>query len=202
MPWPKGVHHLSIRVTIDKILVKIILHEPTTLPTGCWFYPHSTLRKGYIRVRCDGKDIMLHRLIYEHFRGPVPQGLLLDHLCRNPGCCNPDHLEPVTSRENTMRGNTLARRWATADCCVNGNPWIPETTLRRKGGARRCRICIQDKTKRQLERIRQRTHCRQGHLLSPENVFVNRDGRRTCLICYRSGRRKKVPSTLPHDESA
>lgn len=71
---------------------------------GCWVWTANTVNGGYGRVRLNGRMILSHRLAYEALSGPIPDGLQLDHLCRNRACCNPEHLEPVTNRENVMRG--------------------------------------------------------------------------------------------------
>lgn len=71
----------------------------------CWFMAEGREnRNGYIRIKHQGKELMAHRLVYEAIIGPIPDGLLLDHTCRNRACCNPDHLEPVTVQVNTLRG--------------------------------------------------------------------------------------------------
>jgi len=86
--------------------------------TGCWLWTASTNKNGYGQFRfgsqVDGTRTMVlaHRWAYEHLVGPIPEGLQLDHLCRAPWCVNPEHLEPVTNRENTVRG--LEARGATA----------------------------------------------------------------------------------------
>lgn len=78
--------------------------------TGCWVWQRAKTNGGYGELR-DGKHMRrAHRVYYERYRGPIPAGLHLDHLCRNPICVNPAHLEPVTSRENALRGNTIAPR--------------------------------------------------------------------------------------------
>lgn len=60
-------------------------------------------RLGYVRVWVDGRRVLAHRLAYEKVRGPIPEGMELDHLCRNRSCCNVEHLEPVTHRVNAQR---------------------------------------------------------------------------------------------------
>lgn len=75
--------------------------------TGCWVWQHSKFVDGYGYVYCSlqKRKLKAHRVVYEEFKGPIPGGLPLDHLCRNPLCVNPDHLEPVTLAVNTRRGN-------------------------------------------------------------------------------------------------
>lgn len=76
---------------------------------GCWIWQRSMDRKGYGQIRVEGRLIYSHRYMYERHVGPIHEGLELDHLCRVPACCNPQHLEPVTHAENVRRG-WVARR--------------------------------------------------------------------------------------------
>lgn len=73
--------------------------------SGCWNWILKLDRKGY-GVKNDGGTYRgAHRVVYEKYVGPVPEGFQLDHLCRNPRCVNPAHLEPVTAKENSRRGS-------------------------------------------------------------------------------------------------
>lgn len=72
--------------------------------SGCWLWQRGAHnRKGYGRIRVGGVKFMVHRFAYEAMVGPVPDGMQLDHLCRNTRCVNPGHLEPVTPGENVRR---------------------------------------------------------------------------------------------------
>lgn len=71
---------------------------------GCWIWPDATNDAGYGQVHHQGRVVYVHRLAYEQLVGPIPEGLVLDHLCRNTRCVNPAHLEPVTIGENVRRG--------------------------------------------------------------------------------------------------
>jgi hypothetical protein len=76
--------------------------------TGCWIWTGKwDSGNGYGKVRHQGQIWMAHRLIFTLLNGEIPQGLVLDHICRTRRCCNPDHLEPVTVRENTHRGDAI-----------------------------------------------------------------------------------------------
>jgi hypothetical protein len=72
--------------------------------TGCWEWIGTCQSNGYGAFAVAGKTLRAHRWAYEHFVGPIPVGLTIDHLCRNRTCVNPEHMEPVTSAENTRRG--------------------------------------------------------------------------------------------------
>jgi len=79
--------------------------------TGCWLWSGKrNSGNGYSKVRHDGRIWMVHRLVYTLLVGLIPKGLLLDHKCRRRACCNPKHLEPVTSAENTRRGEAVMFR--------------------------------------------------------------------------------------------
>ncbi len=75
--------------------------------SGCWIWLGYVDIKGYARCKPTGRNnVLAHRVLYEHYVGPIPDGLDLDHLCRVPSCVNPDHMEPVTRAENVRRGNS------------------------------------------------------------------------------------------------
>jgi len=81
------------------------LAKTAILDSGCIVYT-GTLDNGYGRMSINGVRQMLHRVSYEHFIGPIPTDLVLDHLCRNTACLNPTHLEPVSVGENVLRGES------------------------------------------------------------------------------------------------
>lgn len=102
----------------------------------CWEWTAFLTPDGYGRFGLDGAIVAAHRTAYELVVGPIPDGLQIDHLCRNRKCVNPDHLEPVTQLENARRGF-----WATKTHCKHGHEFTPENTYIRPTGARQCRTC-------------------------------------------------------------
>lgn len=95
-----------------------------------------------------------HRYAYEHFIGPIPEGLQVDHLCRVRNCVNPDHLEAVTCRENVLRGDGVAAANARATHCPQGHAYDEANTYTWTNGGRHCRACARIKTREQRARTR------------------------------------------------
>jgi hypothetical protein len=116
----------------------------TCANSGCWEW-HSTLNgNGYGRYWSGGAQgawLMAHRFAYEALVGPIPDGLDIDHLCRNRICVNPAHMEPVTRRENTRRGENHVARYMESDHCAHGHLLAGDNVMRRSDGSRRCREC-------------------------------------------------------------
>lgn len=110
--------------------------------TGCWNWIRSKRPNGYGQIGKGGHNcriLLAHRVAYELYCDPIPKGLDIDHLCRNRGCVNPDHLEPVTRRINLLRGETIAARRAAQTRCIHGHEFTPGNTMRAKSGTRECR---------------------------------------------------------------
>lgn len=140
---------------IDRLWGHIVL-TPGPLPTSCWVCTYAPMRKrgGYTKLSVNGRVVHTHRFTYEYYVGPIPKGLHLDHLCRVVACCNPDHLEPVTCKENLYRGfspNILARLSPT---CRKGHSM--EGVRLQKNGSRRCPICHAANERERTRRIRRR----------------------------------------------
>lgn len=113
---------------------------------GCWLWtgPRKNCPNGvqYGSTSHQGKAIAAHRLAWMLFRGPIPEGLHIDHLCRVTRCVNPAHLEPVTQRENVLRGVGFAAVNAAKTECIRGHEFTPENTIVHCGGKRACRTCV------------------------------------------------------------
>lgn len=126
----------------------------------CWLWL-GTKNQGYGQFWDGTKTVRAHRWSYEFHIGPIPEGLPLDHLCRNPSCVNPDHLEPVSNHENTMRGIGPSAANAAKTVCDRGHEFTPENTYIVAGtGWRHCQTCVKDKRDQaNAERRRARWVC-------------------------------------------
>jgi hypothetical protein len=104
--------------------------------SGCWVWTGPIEKDGYGTVRIAGKKIRVHRLVYTLLVGDIPDGLVLDHLCRVRACANPAHLDPVTFAVNSARNSHSLKTE-----CFRGHPFTPENTYVRYGTQRTCRTC-------------------------------------------------------------
>jgi hypothetical protein len=118
--------------------------------SGCWEWLGAHDRHGYGTTTACDRKVGAHRVVYEALVGPIPAGLVIDHLCRNRGCVNPSHMEPVTDRVNKDRGIASP----TKTHCVHGHEFTPENT-RHSQGRRNCRAC--DRRRQAESKARRRT---------------------------------------------
>lgn len=102
--------------------------------SGCWEWVGAKSGVGYGTVTVGGSHTKsAHRWMYEQVKGPIPDGMTLDHLCRKRDCVNPDHLEVVTMTENVLRGDGPTARNARKTHCARGHQYgarEPGTTQR------------------------------------------------------------------------
>lgn len=122
---------------------------------GCWEWTAGLANGGYGAFWLAGRRyVKAHRFAYEHLVGPIPEGMQIDHLCRNPPCVNPAHLEVVTQQVNVARGQS---GWwqARKTHCPQGHEYTPENTIvRNKGRGRNCRACHNEVIRRRRQRLK------------------------------------------------
>ena len=120
---------------------------------GCWEWRGARAGTGYGAIWVDGRGRPAHRVAYELEVGPIPDGLQLDHLCCNPACVRPDHLEPVTQAENIRRGNG-GKHWAEKTHCPQGHPYDEANTFVNGKGRRECRTCRNERNRARRARLK------------------------------------------------
>lgn len=141
-------------MSIPLRMFRKIMFSPGYNGTPCWLWQGSRSPGGYGQVRVDRKLKSVHRVIYELLVSPIPEGLDLDHLCRNRACCNPNHLEPVTRSENLRRGLTgkfepgkgVGDRQKAKTHCPQGHPYDEGNTHHYKS-QRYCRTCSRERNR-------------------------------------------------------
>lgn len=118
------------------------------MTSACWVWTAADNGNGYGVFWTGERNTYAHRFSYEAMVAPIPAGLQIDHLCRNRACVRPEHLEPVTCRENLLRGDTRTAREAAQTHCIRGHGFTVANTYRYPGtGKRECRTCNRDRQK-------------------------------------------------------
>lgn len=138
------------RSLLERFEEKYII-EPNS---GCWVWLASTNGHGYGQLAVSrSRSRGAHRIAYELFRGPIPSGMTLDHLCRIRSCVNPDHLEIVSIRVNLLRGNGWSGRKARQTHCLRGHLLVAPNLNTTKDGGRQCRTCTNFRARRRRARL-------------------------------------------------
>lgn len=123
--------------------------------SGCWLWTASLSRTGYGQIS-EGpptyRTLKSHRVAYEHFVGLIPFDLVVDHMCNQPRCVNPEHLQLLTRRQNIMRSNhpLIVAQWLNQ--CPRGHDLSdPDNVYLRPKGGRMCQVCVRMRSKRYYE---------------------------------------------------
>lgn len=136
----------GVKNTIESLMLQV---EKTS---GHWLWTGKLSRDGYGIAKWQGKDRRVHRIFYEHFKGPIPPGHDVDHiqddgLCGIRNCCDPDHLRAVTHRDNLMTSTSFVAVKAAQTHCIRDHEFTIENTTIRTNGTRQCIQCRRDRQK-------------------------------------------------------
>lgn len=145
---PTGVYPRTDNNAMSRFLSRIQL-----TPNECWEWTGTLDSGGYGQISIHSKHVLVHRFAYECLVGIIPDGLQIDHLCRNRRCVNPAHLELVTHQENCRRGDggeTSGLQQRSKTHCPQGHPYDSVNTYHRPDGWRDCKICRRTRTIRCL----------------------------------------------------
>ena len=121
---------------------------------GCRVWQGALDAGGYPIVWRGRRPARAHRVVYEREVGPVPEGKVLDHACRNRACVRPDHLEPVTHAENVRRSEGVSAIHGRKTHCDAGHPFSEENTRIKPDGGRVCRTCHRHRERDRFHRTR------------------------------------------------
>jgi hypothetical protein len=128
--------------TIERFWNKVLF------TSDCWEWQGSVKKSGYGRFHLTHSlAVRAHRFAYQLMVGEIPKGLVLDHLCRNRSCVNPNHLEIVTIGENVLRGDTFSAKNKKKTHCSNGHPLTENNLYKQNNNWRICIICLRNRAR-------------------------------------------------------
>lgn len=120
---------------------------------GCWEWAGAVNNRGYGVMTISKSIYYTHRVSYTRHNGPIPTGRVLDHLCRNPRCLNPEHLEPVSDRVNMLRGYSTAAVAQRRETCLHGHLYAEHGRVY-DDGRRHCLACARNQSAERRARNR------------------------------------------------
>lgn len=144
---------------VDDIWTHVQTRLDRSAPGECWLWMGATAGSGYGHLGWCGEWFLTHRIAYQAVVGDIPDGCEIDHLCRVPLCCNPEHLEAVSHAVNVRRGVSPWADKRRQTHCKNGHEFTSSNTIVRRNGTRECRTC---KRTHARESARRRAVARQG----------------------------------------
>lgn len=170
----------------------------------CWLWMGARKPSGYGTVAVGGTTTTAHRWAYLLNGGVIPEGYQLDHLCGNPPCVRPSHMEPVPGAVNNGRSSSPPAVNARKTECLRGHPLSGDNLRIDAAGKRQCRACRRERQRRSRARLasihvgpgtgsvnRSKTHCPQGHPYDAANTWTDRRGHRYCRECMRIANRRR-----------
>jgi hypothetical protein len=167
---------------LDRLLGRVVQQS-----NDCWEWQGARTGSGYGAQQFRGRLELTHRISYLLHVGPIPDDLVIDHVCRNTICCNPEHLDAVTQGENVRRQPRVSERTQ----CPQGHDLAGLNAYVTPRGFVRCRACRAVASERWLTKTDgtprdPRAHCQRGHALDAANTYVTPQGRRNCRTCRRA----------------
>lgn len=188
-------------VTLARFMSKVWMRR-----NGCWEWTGTISQDGYAVLSVKGQNQPVHRLAYEHWKGPIPPEHEIDHCCHSRHrsclggredphrrCVYRGHLEAVTDLEHAQRSHA-----ATKTHCVNDHEYTPANTYVPPGSSRQCRLCRDDRVREWLRvhhpgtRHGTETHCPKDHPYSGDNLIIKRNGARVCRECHQDWNRRQM----------
>jgi hypothetical protein len=185
---------------VPDIRDRILRHVVADSTGGCWNWSSAKNGKGYSILTVHRQTVLAHRLSLLIFKGPFDPACDVDHLCRNPSCVNPEHLEAVSHLENVRRGESFGR---LLPVCRNGHEYPIDAPIRfdsRGRTYRQCRSCDRDRqatrTRHSSRGASRRGTCPNGHEYTTDNTSISTKGQRRCRRCHneRCARARKKAS--------
>lgn len=174
--------------------------------SGCWYWKGAHISQGYGETWDGVRPLLAHRVAYELWVGPIPDGCSIDHTCHNAdptcvgrgaecphrGCLNPAHLDAVPISTNQLRAFA---RLPGRSHCKHGHTLDDAYITKR--GYRTCRTCRKISNTARIKepgvgtgRYTRKSHCPQGHPWSEDNTYITRTGARSCRTCKREQARQ------------